>query len=60
MVTTCFDRTKYNYDLYFFGAHYHAVMRRYKTWRDHPDDPRVYLFLQIDELETPNVETLWG
>ena len=39
--TTNFDRTKYNYDAYFFGPHYLASVRAHKTIRDHPDDPRV-------------------
>ena len=40
-VTTNFDRTKYNYDAYYFSPHYYAVIRNDKATRDHPDDPRV-------------------
>lgn len=52
-VTTNFDRTKYNYDKYFFGQHYYAVINNGKALRDHPDDPRVKLLFILDELETP-------
>lgn len=40
-VTTNFDRTKYQFNNYFFGQHYQAHMRRFMDDKDHPDDPRV-------------------
>jgi hypothetical protein len=40
-VTTNFDRTKYNFNYYFFGTHYNASVRRLIADKDHPDDPRV-------------------
>jgi hypothetical protein len=63
-VTTNFDRTKYNYDLYFFSPHYYAYMRNQKASRDHPDDPRVcsililFILNFLDELETPKCQPL--
>ena len=39
-VSTNFDRTKYKYNYYFFGAHYNASVRRAGDDKDHPDNPR--------------------
>lgn len=39
-VFTNFDRTKYNFDYYFFATHYNAVIRQGKASRDEPDDSR--------------------
>ena len=43
-ITCSFDRTKYNFNFYFFAQHYFAYMRRNKTETEHPDDPRVSFF----------------
>jgi hypothetical protein len=40
-ITTNFDRTKYNYDQYFYGHHQFHLIRNHKASRDHPDDPRM-------------------
>ena len=44
-MTSHFDRTKYNFEHYFYSPHYLAATRVHKATRDHPDDPRVkYMF----------------
>ena len=40
-VTTNFDRTKYQFNLYFFATHMYAVFRREHAVKDFMDDPRV-------------------
>ncbi len=40
-MTTNFDRTKYNFEHYFYSPHYLQANRVHKATRDHPDDPRV-------------------
>lgn len=44
-VTTNFDRTKYTFNFYFMATHYNATIRRGIADRDHPDDPRVIIWL---------------
>ena len=54
-VTTNFDRTKYQFQLYFFANHFFAVARRDKASTEHPDDPRVINKINVlDELESSN------
>ena len=40
-ITTNFDRTKYKFNLYFFGTHQNAVTRKILDDKDHADNPRV-------------------
>jgi len=52
-VTTNFDRTKYNFNFYFFAQHYHAVLRRSMSDITHPDDPRVFkIYNSLAKLES--------
>ncbi len=45
-MTANFDRTKYNFEYYFYSPHHLAANRVHKATRDHPDDPRVnYIYL---------------
>lgn len=40
-VTTNFDRTKYQFNFYFFANHMNAVFRKESATKDYMDDPRV-------------------
>jgi len=47
-VTTNFDRTKYQFNLYFFATHMYALFRREHANKDSMDDTRVnFIFLKF-------------
>lgn len=43
--STNFDRTKYKFNYYFMGTHQNSVTRRSLDDKDHPDNPRVSIFI---------------
>jgi len=54
-VTTNFDRTKYQFNLYFFPTHMYAVFRREHASKDAMDDPRVNLIFNNYSLTTKRI-----